>query len=373
MSPEVRYALSFVAALIGTLALTPLAARLAHRVGLIDRPDAERKAHAGPTPYLGGIAVMIGLVAVGAATSGFDGKVMTVLAGAVVLGAVGLRDDYQTVSPWIRIGFESAAGLSLWLSGIRAGVFMVPALDLLVTIVWVVAVINAFNMIDNMDGLASGVAATAAAGVGAVTAAQGDYIVASFAFAVAGASIGFLRYNFPPARIFLGDAGSMLLGFLIAALTLHLDLVKEHTPTRIAVIVLLSIVPLFDLTIVVVARLAGRRPLWLGGQDHTSHRLKHRGSSPTQVALAFAAGQAVASVVAWIVYTQSSVALTWWVLSGVAVGWISAMAILLQMPHPLPVAVAPTEEPIVVLDGGAAEAAPPSELLASRGLERRAE
>ena len=352
MSHGLRYALSFVAALAGTLALTPVAARLAVRVGLLDRPDADHKAHAGPTPYLGGIAVMAGLVAVGAATSGFDGQIRTVLAGAVVLGAVGLRDDYHTVSPWIRIGVESAAALALWLSGIRAGVFMVPALDLLVTIVWVVAVVNAFNMIDNMDGLASGVAAASAAGVGAVTATQGDYIVASVAFAVTGASLAFLRYNLPPARIFLGDAGSMLLGFLIAALTLHLDLLKSHTPTRIAVVMLLAAVPLFDLSLVVTARLLGRRRLWLGGHDHTSHRLKQRGSTPMQLAMTFAIAQSTAAVLAWIVYDAASPTLTWWVIAGGAVAWVTALVIVLRMPHPIFTPTAESEVAVVILERG---------------------
>jgi UDP-GlcNAc:undecaprenyl-phosphate GlcNAc-1-phosphate transferase len=351
VSDGVRYALSFVAAFAGTLVLTPIAARIAHRIGLLDRPDDTRKSHAGPTPYLGGIAVMLGLVAVGAVSSGFDGQISTVLAGAVVLGAVGLRDDFRTVSPWIRIGVESAASVSLWLVGIRAGVFNVPAADLALTVLWVVTVVNAFNMIDNMDGLASGVAAASALGVGAVTATQGDYIVAAFAFAVAGASLGFLRYNFPPARIFLGDAGSMLLGFLIAALTLHLDLLKAHTPTRIAVIVLLTAVPLFDLSIVVIARLLGRRRLWLGGSDHTSHRLKHNGSTPIQLAVAFAGAQVVTSALAWTLYDTATETATWWVIAGGAATWVAALVVLLKMPHPIPATAGSTrDQPLLVHD-----------------------
>jgi UDP-GlcNAc:undecaprenyl-phosphate/decaprenyl-phosphate GlcNAc-1-phosphate transferase len=330
----VRYLLSFAAAFVGTLALTPVAWRLAVRFGLVDRPEEYHKTHARITPYLGGLAVMVGLVAVGTVTAGTDGQAMTILAGAVVLGAVGLRDDYRTVSPWIRIGIEAAAAVSLWFVGIRAGIFWIPALDLAVTVLWVVAVVNAFNMTDNMDGLAGGVAAAASLGIGTVTAMQGDYLVAAFAFAVAGASLGFLRYNFPPAKIFLGDAGSMLLGFLVAALTLHLDLVREHDPTRIAIIVLLVAVPLFDLSLVVIARLLGRRPLWRGGTDHASHRLRHNGYSGTRLAVVMPVTQLAASGVAVAVYAVASAAFTWWVIGIGAAIWLGMLVVLLRMPHP---------------------------------------
>jgi UDP-GlcNAc:undecaprenyl-phosphate/decaprenyl-phosphate GlcNAc-1-phosphate transferase len=357
MSAGVRYLASFTAAFAGTLILTPVAARLARHIGLLDRPDGAHKTHSGPTPYLGGVAVMVGLVAVGATTSGFNGEVLTVLAGAVVLGAVGLRDDFRTVSPWIRLGVEAAAGLSLWLVGIRAGVVQVGWADLVLTVVWVMTVVNAFNMSDNMDGLASGIATASALGIGAVTATQGDYIVAAFAFAVAGASLGFLRYNFPPARIFLGDAGSMLLGYLIAALTLHLDLLKAHAPTRMAIIVLLTVVPLFDLSIVVTARLLGRRPLWLGGNDHTSHRLKHNGSSPVQLAVAFATAQAVASALAWSLYEAASSALTWWTIVGGGAVWAASLVALLRLPHPIPSPAARSADETLLGSDVAAEGA----------------
>jgi UDP-GlcNAc:undecaprenyl-phosphate/decaprenyl-phosphate GlcNAc-1-phosphate transferase len=341
----VRYLLSFAAAFVGTLALTPVAWRLAVRFGLVDRPE-HHKTHARVTPYLGGIAVMVGLVAVGTLTAGTDGQAMTILAGAVVLGAVGLRDDYRTVSPWIRIGIEAAAAVSLWFVGIRAGIFWIPALDLAVTVLWVVAVVNAFNMTDNMDGLAGGVAAAASLGIGTVTAMQGDYLVAAFAFAVAGASLGFLRYNFPPAKIFLGDAGSMLLGFLVAALTLHLDLVREHDPTRIAIIVFLVAVPLFDLSLVVIARLAGGRRLWLGGTDHTSHRLRYRGLSGARLAIAFPAVQLVTSGLAVAVYAAASARFTWLMIALGASIWVFLLAVLLRMPHPAVIRVSVTGEAV---------------------------
>ena len=338
MSNAGLYVLSFGASLAAALVLTPLAARAAHRVGALDEPVGH-KTHTTITPYLGGIAVMLALVVVGAASNAANPnqQLLTILGGAAVLTVTGLIDDLGGgLSPLIRLGLEAAAGLALWLVGVQAGVFAVDALDLVVTVTWVVAVVNAYNMTDNMDGLAGGVASASALGIAFVTASQGDYLVASFAFAVAGASLGFLRSNFPPARIFLGDAGSMMLGFLIAALTLHLDLTTAYPWTRLTVIALLAFVPMTDLTVVVVARLLGRRPVFSGGTDHTSHRLTHRGLSRRGVALLIPGVQLVFSAVAVVVAVVDTEALTNAVMvAGVAI-WLTTLIALLRLPHPLP-------------------------------------
>lgn len=354
MSETLRYLLSFGASLGVALVLTPLAARAAHRVGALDEP-AGHKTHATVTPYLGGIAVMVALVVVGVvASAGHPGsQLLTIVAGAVVMTAVGLLDDLGGgLSPMIRLGLEASAGVALWLVGIQAGVFAVDALDLIVTVVWVVAVVNAFNMTDNMDGLAGGVAAASALGVAVVTAMHGDYLMASFAFAVTGASVGFLRWNFPPARIFLGDAGSMLLGFLVAALTLHLDLASSYDLTRLTVIALLAFVPMTDLTVVVVARLLGRRPVWLGATDHTSHRLAELGLSRRQVALTIPGLQLACSALAVAVAAVDSPGFTNTVaIAGVAT-WAGALVSLVRLPHPIVLEreTGPAEaEPVVVL------------------------
>ena len=157
------------------------------------------------------------------------------------MGMVGLRDDVRSVSPWWRLGFEATAGLALWFVGVRAGVFNLAVTDLPITVLWVVTVVNAVNFIDNMDGVAAGIAACSALGIAAIAGHNGDFLVTSFALAVGGAAIGFLRYNFPPAKIFLGDAGSMLLGFLMAALTLKLDLpVGEAAPRALSTFLLVA-------------------------------------------------------------------------------------------------------------------------------------
>ena len=336
----VRYTLAFVVPAVATLLLTPVAARAAHRYDVLDRPGGH-KVHGGATPYLGGVAVALGLLLIGAATAGTNGELLTILAGALVLGGVGLVDDVRTVSPVLRLLLEAAVGFSLWLVGVRAGVLDMAVVDLPVTVLWVVAVVNAFNMIDNMDGLAAGVAAASAIGIASIAALEGDFLVGSFAFAVAGASIGFLRYNLPPAGIFLGDAGSMLLGTLVAALTLKLDLEVQTDAARLVAIVLLSAVALFDLALVVLARVLGRRPVWIGGTDHTSHRLAERGHSRMLVAVTFAGAQIACSLLAIWVYTRptATAVATGSVVAGV---WAMLLVILLGLPHPEPASGEPS-------------------------------
>jgi UDP-GlcNAc:undecaprenyl-phosphate GlcNAc-1-phosphate transferase len=149
--------------------------------------------------------------------------------------------------------------------------------------------------------------------------------------ALAGASLGFLRYNFPPARIFLGDAGSMMLGFLLAALILKLDLPVGPAAPRILATVLLAAVPLFDLSVVVVARTLGRRPMWRGARDHTSHRLAERGMSRRAVATTFLAAQAICAAVAFPLYHLSETA----ALAGLAtltLAWIGLLAWFVRLP-----------------------------------------
>jgi UDP-GlcNAc:undecaprenyl-phosphate GlcNAc-1-phosphate transferase len=152
------------------------------------------------------------------------------------------------------------------------------AVDALVSVVWIVGVTNAFNLLDNMDGLSAGTAIIAALSIFGIALLQQRYLVAALALALAGCATGFLRANFHPAKIYMGDAGSLFLGFVLAVLLLKL---RATAPTRVPVAVILAVpgVALFDTTLVVVSRMAHRRSPFAGGQDHTSHRLVRMGLS----------------------------------------------------------------------------------------------
>jgi UDP-GlcNAc:undecaprenyl-phosphate GlcNAc-1-phosphate transferase len=307
MSPReaaVRYAASFTVAFVATLVLTPAAGRLARRWGILDQPTAQ-KFHGTATPYLGGLSVAIGLLAVGAVTAGASGQVVTIMICALAISALGFVDDWRTVGPMVKVVVESGAGMALWAVGVRAGLFGVAPLDFVLTVAWVVVVTNAMNILDNMDGIASGVSALAALTFFVIAAQRGDFLVGSFALAVAGASLGFLRYNYPPAKIFLGDGGSLLLGFLLSAMALKLDLVGVDGLIRGTVAILVMAVPLFDMTLVVISRLRGRRPIYIGGTDHSAHRMARLGWSHRRVAATLYLVQGLCCAVAvWLTHLR---------------------------------------------------------------------
>ena len=325
----VLYGAAFLIPLAATLLATPLAAGVARRLGVLDRPGT-RKVHVEATPYLGGLALAVGLVVAGLVV-GSTARQGAVIAGcALAVFLLGLYDDLRGLGPVPKVGVEAAVAVALWFGGVRAGFFGVPALDLVLTIGWVVAITNAVNLLDNMDGLASGVAALASLAYFAIAAPQGDYLVAAFAAAVAGVSIGFLRHNFPPARIFLGDAGSLLLGFLLAALGLMLDLDVSNDVLRIGVQVLILGVPVFDTALVVLSRRRAGRPITQGGTDHSSHRLAALGLSPREVALLLYLAQFACSTLA-VVAVVASEALVTLVLGWAALGLVACVVVAVQV------------------------------------------
>jgi UDP-GlcNAc:undecaprenyl-phosphate GlcNAc-1-phosphate transferase len=222
---------------------------------------------------------------------------------AVLLALVGLLDDtLGGLSPWLRIALEATAGVVVCLMGNNAYLAGVPLwLNDVVTVVWVVGVTNAFNLLDNMDGLSAGVAAISGLTIFGIAALQQRYLVAALAIALAGCAAGFLRKNFHPAKIYMGDAGSLFLGFVISVLLLKL----RSTPTaRVDVAVILAIpgVALFDTTLVMASRLAHRRHPFVGGQDHASHRLVHLGMSVRQAVITIYSAGVVMGVAAIVMF-----------------------------------------------------------------------
>jgi UDP-GlcNAc:undecaprenyl-phosphate GlcNAc-1-phosphate transferase len=297
------YALVLVGSLFLSLVLTPVAIGVAVRFGVLDHPGPA-KAHVKAVPYLGGTAIVVsfaGVVLVAALLrpppSGLP-QLAGFLGIGVVLALVGLIDDVRGgLSPWLRLVLEAAAGTAVWAMGYAADLAGVPrVLDAVVTVVWVTGVTNAFNLLDNMDGLSAGVSVIAALSIFGIACLQHRYLVAALAIALAGCAAGFLRSNFHPARIYMGDAGSLFLGFTLSVLLLTL---RANAPTRVGVAVILAVpgVALFDTTLVMVSRVAHKRNPFNGGQDHTSHRLVYLGLSVRKaVALTYLVGAALGGV-----------------------------------------------------------------------------
>ena len=276
------YMAIFAAALLLTVVGTPLARRVALQIGLVDQPAA-RKLHRVPVPLLGGIAIWLAIIAALILfTDRFNlPQLGAILAGATLVTLTGLADDRRPLSPYLKLVAQALATVPLLLAGVRIeSATPWPAVNLVLTVLWVVGLTNAFNLLDNMDGLAAGVAAIASAFFLVLAASSGQYLVASLAAALAGACLGFLRFNFlAPARIFMGDAGSLLLGFLLATLAIKLRF--DHDPAVTLLVPLLVLgVPLFDTTLVTLSRLSRRQnPLTAAGKDHLSHRLTLLGLS----------------------------------------------------------------------------------------------
>jgi UDP-GlcNAc:undecaprenyl-phosphate/decaprenyl-phosphate GlcNAc-1-phosphate transferase len=270
MGPFAAFALATFLALL----LTPLGVRLAWVSGYLDHPEA-RKLHTAATPLLGGmvvfIAAIVGWLIVTRATI-LQNEVLCLLLGAVVALAVGLWDDRFGMTIGVKlVGQVTAAGLLL-ASGHVPELGLAPWLNLAITMFCLVGLMNAVNFLDNMNGVIAGLSAIALTGFAWDSWQRGAYGVASGQFALAGSCAGFLRYNFPRARIFLGDAGSLFLGYSLGASAVLMWTGHRAGWGQVAPVLMVGY-PLFDLIFVVITRTREKRGIHVGGKDHSNHRL----------------------------------------------------------------------------------------------------
>jgi len=319
------------AAVVVSLVLVPIARRVALAAGLVAevRPD---RLHTQPRPYGGGFAIadtlilvvggawLLGLYAPADWLPGWlpprlgehlDARTPTLArlaVGALVFFVIGLLDDRYSLPPWPKLLLQVfAAALAVLGLGIKATVWIeVPWVAEAVSILWIVAVVNAYNMFDHADGLAAAVGAVALVALAAGQMMMGEWFVPGAALATAGALLGFLVHNFPPARLFMGDAGSHLVGYLFAGLAM---VARYYFPNRgttrwvVLVPVLLFAVPLVDMVLVSVARLVRRRSPFVGdATSHFAHRMLARGAHPATPVLAAAGLMVVAGVGATVLY-----------------------------------------------------------------------
>lgn len=299
--------LAFLVALVASLVLVVPVRALALRVGMVDLPGP-RKVHLTPIPLLGGLAMYLAVMI--AVLFAFDGSARTqiegILVGASLVAAIGILDDRGLLHHQIKlfIGMPIAAVILLF-TGIHAQVFSVLVggrtgylLDALLTIVWVVGITASFSILDHMDGLCAGIAAVASASFALIAYLNGQTLVTTLAAALLGAATGFLRWNFKPAKIFMGDGGAMFLGFLMATLGLKLRLEHSAALAGWLVPVLVLGVTIFDTTLVTISRSRrGLLPFTTPGKDHAAHRLSnlglgHRGSVLSLYALGIFSGAA---------------------------------------------------------------------------------
>jgi UDP-GlcNAc:undecaprenyl-phosphate GlcNAc-1-phosphate transferase len=266
------------------LVLTPLAIRIARKTGFLDLPGP-RKIHTEPVPYGGGLAVAFGMLGALGLGEFLHGPVLRAAVlpalGSLVILVLGLADDRHRLSPGIKLLVQALVATGVALGGQRLELFDAgPWLGVPVTVLWIVGVTNAFNLLDHMDGLSGGVAALAAAAFLVVAHQTGQAGLALLLAPLLGACLGFLCFNFPPARIFLGDAGSLFIGFWLACLTVTFTFyeARYRLYTYFVPLAVLA-VPLFDTASVMAIRLWRRRPLFTGDTNHLAHRLVALGLS----------------------------------------------------------------------------------------------
>ncbi len=342
MPDEARLVAAFAVALAGAFLATPAAIAMAGRINFHDRPVGY-KGHGRPTPYLGGAAVLGGFLLAAALVGGEFARLSPIVACTCALWALGTLDDRRGLAAWSRVAAECVAGIVLWGAGLGWELFPGDALDLALTVLWVVGLVNAFNLIDNMDGAAATLAAVTSVAAGALALIEGDVALAILVFGLAGACVGFLPYNLAsPARIFLGDGGSLPIGFVVAASIMALPIGDELGLEHLLVAVLLAGLPVLDTALVSVSRRRAGISLLTGGRDHLTHRLAIRLGTPRTVALALGATQACLGAVAVGVVQlgHGSVVMAWSIWFVVA----TAAIVLLETSAWAPVRE-PTETP----------------------------
>ena len=317
------FMLIFASALVLAIGGTPVARYVALRLGIIDQPG-ERKIHINPIPLLGGVAIYGACIA---ALLLFGNRfrlneLVGILVGASLVSFLGGWDDRHSRSPFLKLGGQFLAASILVLTGVRIGTFPWPALNIALTLLWVVVITNSLNLLDNMDGLSGGVGAVAAIFFLLLAAMNDQYLVGALSAALVGACLGFLVYNFNPASIFMGDAGSLFLGFMLAAVGIKLRFPQGVEIVTWMVPVLILGLPLFDTTLVILSRSRrGLNPLTTPGKDHVSHRLVAMGYTRREAVLICYLICAGLGVVALFI-TQASI------IEGYVVGGVVALVAL---------------------------------------------
>lgn len=316
MTPQILAV--FAAALAAAAAATPLVRAVARRHGLVVAPSADRW-HTRPTALYGGVAIAAGAAAGVAALAALlphplapHRAALAIVAVAALLALVGIVDDARGMSPVTKFLFQLAAACGLLAAGLAYPLTPWLPVNMVVSLFWFVGITNAMNLLDNMDGITAGVSAVAAAGFALLFLGAGDPVLAGVALAVAGGAAGFLIFNFKPASIFMGDAGSLLLGSALAGLGMAFPRASGTTgPVALVVPTLVLLLPVVDTTLVTATRTLHGRRVTLGGRDHVTHRLVAMGLSEARAALFLYAFGAAALAVAWVATWAPAVVGLW--------------------------------------------------------------
>ncbi len=286
--------------------------RIAIATDVVDKPNTAHKSHKQPVPYLGGVAIIIGIIVISYSTSLVSNFTIdtfwlatSVLAPALVLGLIGLWDDMKNLPPLPRFVAQTIAGVFTAILLVATENVGNPTgseiFDTFITIIWVVGICNSINFFDNLDGGAAGTVAVSSIAL-AILALSGDqYLIAALSTVTAGATLGFLIWNKSPARIYMGDAGALFLGVLLATLTVRLNPETQTQVGSYLTPIFLLAIPILDTTVAVLSRLKRHISPFQGGQDHLSHRLIRSGLSRRKAAVSLWTLSAIFAAVAILI------------------------------------------------------------------------
>lgn len=311
--------------------------KLALKVGAVDAPNMARKVQAEPVPYLGGVAIVIGVFVATYSTLIIKEKEIalasTVLIPALLMAAMGLADDLRGLKPWPRLIAQSAVGIIVAGFLIYTDTIGTPSqiflIDAIVTTLWIVGVCNSINFFDNLDGGAAGTVVVISFFTFLIAYDRGQLMISALSIVTAGATAGFLIWNRPPAKIYMGDAGALFLGIIVAVLTIRLNPGIDPNWKSLAIPLFLMAVPLLDTTVAVTSRLARGISPFTGGRDHLSHRLMRKGLHRRTAAITLWALAGIYGTVAYAIYQGQSTAL----ITLAAITWANLFVFFIRIPH----------------------------------------
>ena len=267
---------AFFVAVTISYGFTPLMANIAFKIRLLDHPNS-KKSHSHPTPLLGGLAIFMAFFAGTLLTTDINNYVLAIFIGSMILIVLGIIDDKMGMMPRMKLSGQIFAALVAYKMGIRVVTFEDYYVSMFFTVFWIVGITNAFNLLDNLNGLSSGIAGICSLSFGIISFLSGEIYTAVLSFALSGACFGFLKHNFPKAKIFMGDSGSMFLGFTLACIAVLGSWKTDKITLSLALPILVLGYPILDTTLVTFLRLVEKRSVFMGGKDHSSHILSSLG------------------------------------------------------------------------------------------------
>jgi len=306
---EIILILSFVLSLLLSLYGTPVTQKVANRYQILDYPDGKLKKQKEPIPYMGGVIIYFAFISPAGLLFQFNKELLGILFASSILLVVGLFDDLKALTPGIKFLFQIVATYILIKSGIYINLTILPPwLNSFLSFVWILSIINAFNIIDIMDGLSSSVGVLTSLTIFIISLYNNNFLISILSLSLAAALLGFLKFNWEPAKIYLGDAGSMFIGLVIGALTIMGDYSKYNDLAFISGILILSI-PIFDMFYVMVLRILKGKSPFFGSPDHFPLRLKkkYKLSASGVVSIIIAIQLVISGVIILNFYTNPTV------------------------------------------------------------------